>query len=330
MKNEKRYAGLHDNGFISGESYQRTRQWQKENIISLHWDLKTMLYLGVTLLSAGLGILVYKNIDTIGHQAILAFIALVSGGCFYYCAKTANPFSWQKVASPNILFDYLLLLGCLLMITFIGYLQYQYNVFGNKYGIASFIPMVILFFCAYYFDHLGILSLAITNFAAWLGISITPLHVWQSNNFDNGRIIFTGIGIGVLLLLAAFITAKRSWKDHFEFTYNNFATHTLFVSLLAAMFHYESTWLLWFIFFLIFAYIKYKAAINQRSFYFLVFTVLYSYVAVGYAVARILFSSFLNEAGAYLGILYFIGSAIGMIVFLINTNRKLKQDDSVQ
>jgi len=49
--------------------------------------------------------------------------------------------------------------------SFIGYLQYQYSAFGTHYGMATLIPMLALFLIAYYFDHLGILSLAIANLA---------------------------------------------------------------------------------------------------------------------------------------------------------------------
>jgi hypothetical protein len=67
--------------------------------------------------------------------------------------------------------DYILLLGCLLLLILIAYLQFQYNVFGNRYGLATFIPMVLLFISAYYFDHIGVLTMAITNLAAWAGIT---------------------------------------------------------------------------------------------------------------------------------------------------------------
>jgi len=175
------FETLHAQGVISNTSFQKIRTQKEHPEISVHWELKTMLYLGVLLLTSGLGIVIYKNIDSISHQAILAFIGLISGGSFYYCVKTKKPFSLNKVAAPNAFFDYILLLGCLTFISFVGYLQFQYQVFGNRYGLATFIPMLVLFFSAYYFDHLGILSLAITTLAAWAGIAaVSPLHTASS------------------------------------------------------------------------------------------------------------------------------------------------------
>ncbi len=141
--------------------------------------------LGVLLLTGGLGILVYKHIDTIGHQAVLAFIALVTAGSFFYCYRKRSPFSWSgKSRSPIPSLIISCSWVCLSLLIFLGYLQYQYDVFGDHYGSATFIPMVILFFAAYYFDHLGALSLAITNLAAWAGIaSHHPLSILKDGNF---------------------------------------------------------------------------------------------------------------------------------------------------
>jgi len=319
------FKKLHAEGFISDASFEKVQAESANRLLSVQWELKTILYLGVLLLSGGLGILVYKNIDTIGHQAILAFIALVSAGCFYYCNKNKLPFGWGKIAAPNLLSDYLLLLGCLTFIGLIAYLQYQYNVFGNRYGLATFIPMVLLFFVAYYFDHLGILTMAITSFAAWMGLTVTPLHLIQSNDFSDSRIIFTGMGIGLVLLIAAWATQRRKWKAHFEFTYSNFGTNVLYVSLLAAMFRFEEIgWLLWFVIFALFAFYTYRKSIAERSFYFLLITSLYSYIAVSFVVVKILSFGGFETGFLYLGFSYFIASAIWLITFLIKTNKRFK------
>jgi hypothetical protein len=319
------FQRLFSQGDISEETLHRLKYWHRSKPISLHTDITTVLYLGVTMLTTGIGILVYKNIDTIGHQVILAFIALASVACYGYCIKMVGAYSWKKIESPNVLFDYILLLGCLLMITFIGYLQYQYHVFGERYGIATFIPMVILFISAYYFDHLGVLSLAITNLGAWLGITVTPLHLWQANNFDSSRVIFTGIGLATLLQLVSFVSKKRSWKAHFEFTYDNFGANAGFVSLLAAMFYFDHWYFAWFLLFAAFAFFRYFKAFGDRSFYFMVITILYSYVALSYVVIRWLTIATLNEGIIYLGILYFMVSAFGLVLVLVRINKLLKQ-----
>lgn len=315
----------HAEGLLSQVSYKKIKERSHRNYVSVHWEIKTLLYLGVLLLSGGLGILVYKNIDSIGHQAILLFIALVCAACYFYCYKFKLPFSTGKVAAPNSFFDYILLLGCCTFITFIAYLQFRYNLFGNRYGLAGFFPMVVLFFSAYFFDHLGILSMAIVNLAAWLGITVTPLHLLESNDFNSTTIIFTGMTQGILLLFMAWITDVKGIKKHFEFTYANFGTHLTLISCLASMFHFSNTYLLWFLLLAAMVYFFYAKALKERSFYFILVTTIYAYTGISYVVIMLLdkIGNF-NLGLVYLGFIYFIGSAIGLVLFLINSNKKIK------
>src|SRR4051794_26373409 len=114
------FSKWHAKGLITDESLRQVEDMEARSLFSLFWELRLLLYLGVLLLTGGLGMLVYKNIDSIGHQAVLAFIALVTAGCFYYCFRKKLPFSWNKVEAPNSFFDYILLLGCLSLLIFLG------------------------------------------------------------------------------------------------------------------------------------------------------------------------------------------------------------------
>jgi len=322
------FKKLHAEGLISDDALHRAETRERENLFSLHWELRLLLYLGVLLLTGGLGILVYKHIDTIGHQAVLAFIAAVSVGSFFYCYRKRAPFSWESVSVADPFFDYILLLGCLTMLIFLGYLQYEYDVFGDHYGSATFIPMVILFIAAYYFDHLGVLSLAITNLGAWAGIAITPLSILKDGNFSDGRLIVTGILLGGVLLAAGWLSAERRLKAHFETTYTNFGLHLFFIASLAGLFKYEQIYLLWFLALMPISWFLYKKAFDRRSFYFIVVIILYAYIALCYVVVRLLSSmSGADLAPLALGLLYFILSAIGIALLLVRPNRQLKSHD---
>jgi hypothetical protein len=319
------FEQLHREGLLGEESLAKIIDRKGHPQVSVHWEIKTLLYLGILMLSGGLGMLVYKNIDTIGHQAILGFIALVCAGCFYYCFKNKIAYSNEQVAAPNAFFDYVLLLACSTFIIFIGYLQYHYQLFGSRYGLASFFPMLVLFFSAYYFDHLGILSMAIVNLAGWLGITITPIKILTSNDFNSGRIIFTGLGLGVILLLLALATRIKRIKPHFEFSYSNFGTHILLISCLAAMFHFESVYLGWFLLLAVLTYYFYRRAIMEKSFYFILVTIVYAFVGISWVVIQLL-DKMTGDTMLmlYAGFLYFIVSGIGLVVFLMRTNKKLK------
>jgi hypothetical protein len=311
-------------GLISDQSLDRIKKAESEKLFSIHWELRTFLYLGILLLTSGLGILIYKNIDTIGHQVILALIALLCAGCFFYCERNKPPFSFEKVNSPNAYFDYILLLGCLTLLTFITYLQVQYNVFGDRYGLATFIRWSSCFIVLTILIILACFQWPIANLAAWMGIAVTPLRIFKANNFADAQIIFAGLLLGVLLVLMARFSTLKKLKSHFSFTYLNFGMNILFISCLAGMFHFDSFYLLWLIPLLVLVYYFYRQAIAISSFYFMLMLTLYAYVGISYVITRLLLL-FDNFGTTSLIMMYFIASGIYILLFLIRMNKKLKK-----
>ena len=316
------FEQLHKEGLISAFSLEKVRTAAGSRLFSINWELKTILYLGILLITSGLGILVYKNIDTIGHQAVLTAIGLLCTGCFFYCGRKKLPFSISKVPPPNAFFDYILLLGCLTFITFITYLQVEYNAFGNAFGLAVFFPMIVLFFSAYYFDHAGILCMAITNLAAWMGIAVTPLTILKTNHFADTQIIFAAVALGILLIIVALVSERKNIKAHFVFIYTNFGMNIIYIACLAGMFHFDKVYLLWLIPLAVASFYFYKEALAQSSFYFILMISVYVYIAATYVIMRLLMNNAIDEYIS--GLLYFIGSGIFMIIFLINMNKKIK------
>lgn len=327
------YNKLHTDGYLSDASFEKIKEKHATRLFSVHWELKILLYLGVMLLSGGLGTLVYKNIDTIGHQVILAFIALLCIGCFTYCIKNKLPFSMGMVKAPNTGFDYVLLLGSISMATFVGYLQFQYNVFGTNYGMATFIPMVALFFIAYYFDHLGILSMAIAALALWMGVSVTPKTLLAYGTFNSREIIFTYVLFGAILLAAAYCTGRFNIKKHFKFTYHHYGVHVAFIALLAGFFEYYNSgnsylWLL--AVFALAAYI-YLDGFKEHSFYIVLLSILYGYFGFCCMMVKLIFAlGEVNGSGSGTIELLFLSfslSGVALIYLIGQANKKIKQDD---
>lgn len=317
------FEQLWKEGKISAGSYEKITSRLK--LVSVHWDIKTVLYLGLLLLTSGLGILIYKNIDSIGHQAILGFIAAVCAASFIYCFKTSLPYSRLKTVSPNSIFDYILLLACSSFIILVGYLQYQYNLFGHRYGLATFLPMILLFFSAYYFDHAGILSMAIISFAAWVGVTVTPLEILEANDFDSPVVIFTFLAVAIFLIGLSYLGVALNIKKHFETVYANFGMHLLFISCLAAMFRFEDSYLFWFVLLAAGGYFFYRRSLKARSFNFVVVAALYVYIGAGFVLLHLLeYLGNFNMGTLTLAFMYFILSATALVLFLIRVNKKFK------
>src|SRR5262249_53009623 len=77
-------------------------------------EIRALLYLGVLLLTSGVGIFVVEHHADIGRWVIAASIAIAWAACLAWVVRSAPTFSWGEVASPRVAFDYVLLLGLLL------------------------------------------------------------------------------------------------------------------------------------------------------------------------------------------------------------------------
>lgn len=317
---EKILGDLLQKGLIASEDAEEIERFSIGQPFSLHWELKLLLYLGVILLNAGLGFIIYENIDGIGHAAIITLIGAISAGCFWYAIRHRRPFTLEEVESPTPYFDYILLLGCLTFLLMEGYWQYQYQIFGTRYGLATFLPMVLFFLVAYRLDNRGVLTMGITALASWLGVTVTTNELLAKNDFNSSTIVNTGIFLGALLLAVTFLSERYNVKKHFSLTYLNFGVHILMVACLAGMIMLEVPGLYFPLLGLAVGFCLWYARKND-SFYFLLLAVLYGYIGVTY----LLFHT-LPELDITFYLLYFVLSCGLIIVFLRNYKQFFKTD----
>ncbi len=316
MKYQTLLSHLTEKGIISEKQATLISTNEASQPFSVHWELRSLLYLGITFLSTGLGILIYKNIDTVGHNILIGLIALACIGCFYYAFMDRKGFSWQEIEGTTNLDDFALLGGCILFLTLEGYLQYQYNIFGTRYGLAAFIPAILFFFCAYRFDHRGVLSMAITALASGVGVSIAPVKLWEANDFNSQNLTITALLLGICLIFIGWISEQKDWKKHFSFTYFLLGGNLAFVAALAALFQFD--WkIIYFIAIGILSFLYITYARQTHSYIFMLMGVIYGYIAFTYGVFKVL----PDELDAAFFMLYFMISGAGVILFLV----KIKQ-----
>jgi Predicted membrane protein (DUF2157) len=303
---------LTEKNIISDKQASQINTHKTSQAFSIHWELRSLLYLGITFLSTGLGILIYKNIDTIGHNILIGLIALVCAGCFYYIFLHKKPFSWQEIAGTTNFDDFALLGGCLTFLTLEGYLQYQHNIFGIRYGLAAFIPAILFFFCAYRFDHRGVLSMAITALASGVGVSIAPIKLWEANDFNNQSLTITALLLGICLVFIGWISEQKDWKKHFSFTYFLMGGNLAFVAALAGLFEFDLK-IIYFIVIAILSYLSIAYARQKHSYIFLLMGVIYGYIAFTYGAFKVL----PEQLDPFLYMFYFMLTGVAVIVFLI-------------
>ena len=321
MKTEILLQNLIEKGLISSEQSTIISEYEKNEPFSLHYELRTLLYLGITLLTGGLGVLIYQNLDTIGHGVIVALITIITLACFTFSFLKREFFTWLEVKTPHHFSDFVLLLGCASFLILEGYLQFQYNLFGLKYGLVTFIPAMLFFFCAYFFDHRGVLSMAITAFASWVGVSIAPFSVLEKNNFSAPNFLLTAIILGLVLSALGLISEYKNLKKHFSFTYLLFGSNLTLIATLTGMFSHEN-WFMYVLITLTLCIGLFLYARKTLSYIFLLIGVIYGYIALTYLLFKV--TGAFNEDFMYMfAMYYYLLSGVGVIIFLMKIKKIL-------
>ncbi|MEZ7499523.1 DUF2157 domain-containing protein [Flavobacterium sp. Arc3] len=327
---EKATQGLFEKKLISDTQFKQVKAYRSLEIFSLNAELKLFLYLSVLSFTTGIGILIYQNIDTIGHIAILSLLLVVTVICYYFSFKNSTGFQKGETNFENPIFDYLILAAILLTCIFIGYLQFQYTAFGTHYGLATLIPTVIGLFCAYYFDNKSILSIAITGLAAYVGLSVSPQSLLNNDFYETNTLSYSAIALGIILVLWSIYSNQIALKKHFTLVYLTFGLHLISISCINNLF--KPYWFVFFLFLAAALYYFYTSSYKVKSVSLFVFTIVYAYIGVNIilfkAIALLNIDEFLISFFFFVPF-YFIISII-LFIRLIKKFNKDSTDDSIR
>ncbi len=312
---------LLDKNCISDSQMESIKQYESLGIFSLHNELRFFLYLAVLVFTSGVGSVIYQNIDTIGHSAVLGFLFVLIGVGCYFCFKNAKGFHKNEVVFDSPVYDYIVLLCTILSCVFIGYLQFQYQVFG--YGLSSLVCSAIGFSCAYYFDNKSALSIGITGLATFIGITVTPKSLLESEIYSNPLLSYYGVALGALLILWVEYSNKISLKKHFQFVIISFALQLIGICSIAGLLETY-----WFVFILVLAvavYYFYKMSYKMESTFLFVFTIVYGFIGFNILLFKFMKRidwSRVDELFVILAPIYFIGSILGFIRLIQHFNKE--------
>ncbi|MHC0440414.1 DUF2157 domain-containing protein [Flavobacterium sp. 3-210] len=327
---EKFTESLRDKNLITENQYKEITSYRNLGIFSLNAELKLFLYLSVLLFTSGIGILIYENIDTIGHIAILSILLIVIVVCFYYCFKNSKGFQKSETVFEHPVLEYLVLAANILTCIFIGYLQFQYKTFGEHYGLATLVPTIVSFFCAYYFDNKSVLTIAITGLAAYIGLSVTPQDIFNDSNnlYASQNLSYSAVMLGVLLILWTIYSRRISLKTHFSLIFLTFALHIVSVASTSNLTSYDTlNWMLFAIVLIGSTFYFYKASYENKAMSLYVFMIVYGYIGGNIILFRIFENiDFSNIWELFIFLLpaYFIGSIVLFIKLIKKFNKEIR------
>ena len=216
----------------------------RRELVSIRAELKTLLYGGVLLAVSGVGLFLKVNHERIGPTAIASLLAAAAAACFLFVLRRSPPFSWGASSSTHVAADYLLLLGVLLVGSDLAYLETRFRFLGPDWAYHLLVLSAVAFAAAYRFDSRVVLSLALSSFAAWRGLSTRfPFEAVVDGRLSEVRL--NAILCSALFLAAAAVSVRTGRKAHFEGVYTGFGWLLLFSGLLSGAFGPGDAWPIW-------------------------------------------------------------------------------------
>lgn len=328
-KTNRNVQKLLDKELLSKEQEMGIRNYFSQGIFSLRNELLFLMYLSVLLFTSGVGILIYKNIDTIGHSIILLLMLVLTVVCFYFSFKNSKGFSKEDVDFENPIYNYLVLLAVILSCSFMGYLQFQYAVFGSYFEISIYVSAFIALASAYYFNNKSTLSIGITALITSLGISLTPRTLINNDVYWNETLSYYGLILGILIVFWAVHSKKMALKKHFDLVLLTFALHLISICCLAGLIN--DFWMLFIVLMSVSSYFFYQKSFEIQAISIYIFTLLYGFIGFNIFIVRLLGHTDFEDFWELLVIIlpiYFITSIVLFVKAIKNFNRKT--NDSLQ
>jgi hypothetical protein len=207
----------------------------RRRLVSVWLEVRVLLYAGVLLLTSGVGLVVSEHHREIGPWTIAGGIGVAAVACLVWVSRQAAPFSWGEVTSPNVAFDYVLLLGLLLFASDLAYVEVQFTVLGRQWAHHLLVVGVVYVLAAYRWDSRTILGLALTTLTAWRGVSVALISrsVWRG---DAVGLRANALALGALYVAAAWGSARLQRKAHFEEVFANGGLLLLLGALVSGVF----------------------------------------------------------------------------------------------
>jgi len=277
MRTLERLEGWRKSGMIRDEQYRTLAALVRKDRFSVYLELNVLLYLGVLSFVAGAGWTIKTHFASLGDFAIISSLTLLSGACFYYCFSRTNPWSKSQVESPNLGFDYILYLACLLFGIELGYLETRFNLLSTHWDYYLLFSAFVFFACAYRFDNRFVLSLALSTLAAWFGIRTSRLEF-----FHGSMLRHSAIAYAITTILAGLAFYRSGLKKHFLETYLHIATNVLLIALVSGVGEKASP--LYLPAALAAAASTLWCGVKYRRFAFVAYGILYGYIAISMQV----------------------------------------------
>jgi len=297
------------------------RRVARGELLSIRFELRTALWLGVSLIAGGVGLLVKDNLDRIGPVTIAITLGFAAAACLLWVGRVAPPFTWHAQPSPNLAFDYVLLLGAMLIAADLAFIEFRFTPLGANWPWHLLWTAVLYGALAARFDSRILASLALTTFAAWRGVAMGTVASAPFGRWEAAPVRWNALACGVAFVALGWLLAWLDRKAHFE----PVASHLGWLLVLGALasgmtgWQNQATWMIWALALLAVGVALVMAAARARRIWLFAFGLIGAYAAASRFVTEVLPHGTARQ-------LYFIVTSVVVIVALVIAERRLEEN----
>jgi hypothetical protein len=206
---------LQEQGILTAAQAERFGRVARGALLSVRAELRALLYGGVLLVTAGVGLLVRENLARIGPLAVAALLWAAAAAALFWAWRYRPPFSWGDSPSRHLGFEYILLLAALLTGAALAYVEVKFTPLGAHWRHHLLALALFAAALAVRGDSRLVATLALTTLAAWLGVSASPFEraFWSA---AAGAVRTTAIATGIAFLVLGWALVRYRRKAHFE------------------------------------------------------------------------------------------------------------------
>jgi hypothetical protein len=186
---------------------------ERREVFSVYPELRIAGWLGATLLASAAGVLLKNNLDRIGPLALAIGIGVAALACYAW--------TWIRRKRANVIDDYVLLLGALLVSADVAFIETQFHIFGDAWKRHLLLVAVVHALGAYAYNSRVLLSLAIAALGAWLGFD-------KERGFDD--VALPGAEFAALLIAWRAVDRAARPQTTFSRMFEHFAANAALIA----------------------------------------------------------------------------------------------------
>ncbi len=301
---------LRASGLIDDATAARAIAAENGSVFTLYQELRAALYVAVSLIVAGIGLLLKDRLAQLGPRTLIVTLAVLAALGYGSAIRTARQGRERTLAG-----DYVLLLAALVLSADLGYAEDQFHWLGAHASLHLLLLAVLHAATAYAFDSRLLLSLSLASLAGWFGTEtrIVELVGYPRGAMESG---VRGLACALLILIWRVIDRRFGRRPRFAEVLEHFTVNIACWGALAWCFGGSTRWV-GLAAILAIATVSIRRGLRARSELLVVYGVLYG--AVGTCVVL---AGFIGEP--LLGSVIVLVTALTSARLLLRWRRRLR------